>query len=251
MGALTFQEIVDIDSEPILSERRRKAAEDNPSEDPDTRFPLFDIRNSDVAFRTANANRNLLRMHFAIKSLWEKALRLEREEGFNYDYVIFLKNDSLWLKEFSIHYLEDQKGDIFVPACDARDPPMEPSEINDHILIARRTVADFFGDYYNTMFNIDMKACMAHLPEKIHYDMRRGCNSEMVLKWFVQKEKIAVTKLGQKDVPFQRSANVRLKNGTNLQCFHKFCQSRKRPLEFSGAMQKIQTCKSISWDTLL
>ena len=251
VGALTFPEIVDIDSEPILSERRRKAIEEHPFEDPDTRFPLFDIRNSDVAFRTANANRNLLRMHFAIKSLWEKALRLEREEGFKYDYVIFLRDDSLWLKEFNIQYIESLEGDIFVPTCDARDPAMEPSEINDHILIARRHVADIFGNYYNTMFNIDMKACMARLPEKIQQEKKRGCNSEMVLKWLVDKKEIAVTRLGQKDVPFQRSANVRLKNGTNLQCFHKFCQSRKRPLEFSGTMQKIHTCKSISWDTLL
>ncbi|GFH43760.1 hypothetical protein CTEN210_05064 [Chaetoceros tenuissimus] len=105
VGAVYLQESIDIDSEPMLIARRERALEENPDEDPDSRFPIIDNRNAAISQRTANANRNLLRLHLAVQSLWKTATNWEKEEGFKYYYVMFLRDDSLWLKEFDIRNL--------------------------------------------------------------------------------------------------------------------------------------------------
>ncbi|GFH53889.1 hypothetical protein CTEN210_10365 [Chaetoceros tenuissimus] len=247
VGAVNLQKSVDIDSEPMLIARRERALEENPDEDPDSRFPIIDNRNAAISQRTANANRNLLRLHLAIQSLWKTATNWENEEGFKYDYVMFLRDDSLWLKEFDIRNLIAKGGDIFIPACDARDPPLQPSEINDHILVSRRDTADVFGNYYSELSKRDVKACMKLLPDDLTKVGKRGCNSEMLLKWIVDERNITVTKLGQSKIPFQRSANVKLPDGSNVPCFHKFCQSRKHPLTFTNESNAIKICKQIDW----
>ena len=249
VGAIKIQERIDIDSEPLLAARRKQALLENPNEDPDLRFPLFDIRTSDVAYRTANANRNLLRMHLAVQNLWDSVLKWEAEEGFKYDYVMFLRDDTLWLGTMNIK-LQKKTGDVFVPACDARDPPLHPSEMNDHMLISRRNSADLFGKYYSTLFQTDVKACMDNLPREIRSSGKRGCNSEMLLKWITDNQKLKVTKVGQGQIPFQRSANVRLPDGSNMQCFHKFCQSESFPLDLAKLGKNLTTCKSIDWNAL-
>ena len=208
MGALIIKESIDIDSEPLLKKRRAKALQKHPDEDPDTRFPLIDVRTEEIATRTANANRNLLRMHLAIQNLWSKAVEWERDEGFKYDYVMFMRDDSLWLDDFPMHTILKKKGDIIITSCDARDPPMDPAEINDHILIAKRKVADLFGNYYTTMHGTNLTKCMERLPDTLTKKGKRGCNSEMLLKQVTEERGIKVTKVPQSEVPFQRSANV-------------------------------------------
>ncbi|GFH53903.1 hypothetical protein CTEN210_10379 [Chaetoceros tenuissimus] len=247
VGAVYLQESIDIDSEPMLIARRERALQEHPDEDPDSRFPIIDNRNAAISQRTANANRNLLRLHLAIQSLWKTATNWEKEEGFKYDYVMFLRDDSLWLKEFDIRNLLSKGGDIFIPACDARDPPLQPSEINDHILVSRRDTADVFGNYYSELSKRDVKGCMKLLPDDLTKGGKRGCNSEMLLKWIVDERNITVTKLGQSKIPFQRSANVKLPDGSNVPCFHKFCQSRKHPLTFTNESNAIKICKQIDW----
>eukprot|EP00594_Rhizosolenia_setigera_P014163 CAMPEP_0178966900 /NCGR_PEP_ID=MMETSP0789-20121207/17198_1 /TAXON_ID=3005 /ORGANISM="Rhizosolenia setigera, Strain CCMP 1694" /LENGTH=442 /DNA_ID=CAMNT_0020652255 /DNA_START=861 /DNA_END=2186 /DNA_ORIENTATION=- len=182
-GMIQIQEKIDIDSEPLLKARRDKALKDYPDEDPDLRFPLFDVRSEEIGVRTANANRNLLRMHLAIQTLWEKVLKWEKEEHFKYDYVLFLRDDTFWLDYFRLYNLYEKEGDVFIPACDARNPPMDEAEINDHILLSRRDVAEIFGNYYTTLFQTDVEGCMNQLSDKMKADGRRGCNSEMLLKW--------------------------------------------------------------------
>jgi len=248
IGALNIQESIDIDSEPMLKARRRKALRYNPEEDPDTRFPLFDIRTEEISIRTTNANRNLLRLHLAIQNLWKSALKWEAEEGFKYDYVILMRDDSLWLKDFNISKFVHEVGDIFIPQCDARDPPMDNNEVNDHILISRRDTAGLFGDYYSTLMETDVKQCMDTLPKRLTNNGLRGCNSEMLLKWVIEKQHVNTTKVGQGLFPFQRSANIRLPDGSNKQCFHKFCQSKGLPLILSGKNKGIKKCKNINWE---
>mmetsp|Transcript_7348 Transcript_7348/g.9500 ORF Transcript_7348/g.9500 Transcript_7348/m.9500 type:complete len:874 (-) Transcript_7348:114-2735(-) len=247
IGALQIQESIDIDAEPMLKARRKKALIENPSEDPDQRFPIIDNRTADKAKRTANANRNLLRMHLAIQNLWSKALKWEAEEGFKYDYVLFLRDDSLWLNDFDILKITEKEGDIFVPSCDARDPPLHPLELNDHILISTRKTAGIFGNYYSALFQTDVEGCMKTLPTTLNRSGERGCNSEMLLKWIVDEKNVTVTKVSQSEVPFQRSANVRLSDGSIMQCFHKFCQSKHLPLQFNNDMQ---VCSKIDWDKI-
>ena len=123
IGEVTIQDSIDIDSEAMLAARRERSLKDHPDEDPDLRFPIFDVRNEEIRQRTANANRNLLRIHLAIQNLWRSALKWEEEEGFKYDFVMFLRDDFLWLSKFSISDFASSPSDIFIPACDARDPP--------------------------------------------------------------------------------------------------------------------------------
>ena len=145
---MTIQDIIDIDSEAMLTARRKRSLENHPDEDPDLRFPMFDLRDENVKQRTADGNRNLLRIHLSIQNLWRSALKWEEEEGFKYDFVMFLRDDTLWLSKFNITDFASSTSDIFIPSCDARDPPMDSNEHNDHILISRREAADIVGNYY-------------------------------------------------------------------------------------------------------
>ena len=297
IGELIIQESIDIDSEPMLRARREKARKEYPEEDADLRFPTFDIRSKEIGIRTANANRNLLRLHFAVERLWESLIKWEEEEGFEYDYVLFLRDDSLWLSKFSLDVFDSMTDvdeyDIFVPACDARDPPMDSNELNDHAIISRRRVAEMFGKYYSILLsnhanknssmnmsvsadsgdemenrdvkdgdNVDIvKACMERLPSFITsggvHDIEtklvaggrgtkiRGCNSEMLLKWIVDVKNVRVKKVGQGLMPFQRSVNVKLSEGTIVPCFHKFCQSQIDPLASHSYVQS--KCNSLTF----
>ena len=124
---------------------------------------------------------------------------------------------------------------------------MESNELNDHILISRRKAADIFGNYYSRLFNINLKACMARLPEKITKKGSRGCSSEMLLKWIVEDEGLEVEQVSQGRVPFQRSANIKLPDGLNHQCFHKFCQSQNQPLRLEPENSHLQKCADTDW----
>ena len=250
VGAIVIKDRIDIDSEPLLKAKRRRALRDYPNEDPDTRFPLLDIRDDDHKQRTAIANQNLLKLHYAIQQLWQTATKWELEEEFNYDFVIFMRDDSLWFQKFNLRYFDKPEfadSDIFIPSCDARDPPMDRQEINDHILISRRNVSDLFGNYYETLFKTDMSACSQRLSKAVKSKGKRGCNSEMILKYVTDTHDVNVTKVGQSMMPFQRSANVRLPDGSNLQCFHKFCQSHDSPLIIEPKKQ-LQKCSNIDWN---
>eukprot|EP00557_Chaetoceros_sp_GSL56_P003286 CAMPEP_0176499560 /NCGR_PEP_ID=MMETSP0200_2-20121128/12997_1 /TAXON_ID=947934 /ORGANISM="Chaetoceros sp., Strain GSL56" /LENGTH=1200 /DNA_ID=CAMNT_0017897997 /DNA_START=264 /DNA_END=3866 /DNA_ORIENTATION=+ len=251
VGALAITKEIDIDTEPMLVNRRKLTLKKHPNEDPDQRFPILDDRNDDTSQRTANANRNLLRLHFAIQNLWEAVTRREKEENFRYDYVMFLRDDTLWLDEFDINNVISTDADVIIPSCDARDPPLHESEFNDHILISRRDTADVFGEYYSKLFDTDVSACMEQLPDEISQDGKRGCNSEMLLKWIVGKENMRVSKLGQGLLPFQRSANVKLPGGLTIQCFHKFCQSKKDPMIITDdRLKRIEMCSKIEWQQI-
>jgi hypothetical protein len=88
------------------------------------------------------------------------------------------------------------------------------------------------------------------MPEKLRRGGKRGCNSEMLLKLVTDDQRLKVTKLGQSEVPFQRSANVKLPNGSNMQCFHKFCQSESFPLEMTGENVEMDSCNNINWNAI-
>ena len=96
---------------------------------------MFDLRNENVKQQTADKKQNFLRTHLLIQNLWRIALKWEEEEGFKYDFVMFLRDDTLWLSKFNINDFASSTSDIFVPACDARDLLLEGNGHNDHILI--------------------------------------------------------------------------------------------------------------------
>ena len=250
VGDLIIQESINIDLDSQLKAKREKSLQEYPGEDPDLRFPIIDVRTAEIGNRTANANRNLLRMHRAIQSLWQSATKWEQEEGFEYDFVLFLRDDALWLDDLTLWPFIWPKAEVFVPSCDDREIPMDNNEINDHIVISRRSTADIFGSYYSRLFEVDLKACASRLPSKIVQNGLRGCNSEMLLKWVMDEEEIDVKKVPQIVVPFQRSMNFKLPDGSYAQCFHKFCQSKSDPLELEEGETDLGMCKNVNWHSL-
>jgi len=250
VGALDIQERIDIDSEPMLKARRKKALQENPNEDPDLRFPSFDIRSEEIGRWTASANRNHLRMHLAIQNLWKSALKWEEEEGFQYDYVIFLGDDQLWLSDFNFYNMVQEDGDVFIPPCDAKDPPLFSAKQPDHALISRRKAAGFFGKYYSMLVQTDVKECMQPLNETLKQGKNRGCNSAMLLKWLCNKHQLKVTKVGHSRLPFRRSVNVKLGNGSSVKCFHKFCPSQVYPLQITNETIVTHSCDDINWNNI-
>jgi hypothetical protein len=251
VGEVIIRDSIDIDSEVLLKARREMALQDHPDEDPDLRFPTFDVRNEKIRYRTANANRNILRMHRAIQSLWASAVKWEEEESFNYDFVFFLRDDALWLSDFNLNpFISMRSGDFFTPSCDARDQPMDSNELNDYIVISRRSAVGTFGNFYSKLFDIDPKACMGRLSQAITKNGSRGCNSEMLLKWVTDEDGLKVKKISQDLLPFQRSVNIKLPSGSNRQCFHKFCQSKFDPWTPTPDNAHICRCDSIEWKDL-
>lgn len=238
--AVLIEERIDIDGDDRLKERRGRARAAHPEEDPDLRFPIIDLSSEALKAMTTHANRNLLRLHYAMQSLWNQVL--EREEGGGkYDLVMFMRDDSLWLANFSITpFLGGGPRDVFIPGCDARKPPMMASEVNDHLIISRRGSADIFGGYYSTLFDVDLDECRRNCGLDAN---KRGCNSEMLLKHVLERSDVNLTEVPQGWVPFQRSAVVRMPDGTTAACFHKFCQSIAEPLDLDGV--DVKRCKDL------
>jgi hypothetical protein len=251
---------IDIDSSKLLAARRNDSLLEalNMKQlnalrmDRDTWFPVWDTRSKARMEATAIANQNLLRLHLAVSMLWMDLTAVEEREDFVYDRVVFLRDDTFWVEDFDLDGLLKVEGDVHVLACDARVPPMAPSEMNDHGLIVARKFADLFGKYYEKLFQTNLTACRDSLPPKLHgYDRNkgptRGCNSEMILKWILEHaDGIRIRTVGQGKIPFQRGAHVDLGNGKVETCFHKYCQSREDPLDDPDH----RTCSSLD-STLL
>jgi len=227
-----------VDSDERLHHYHCMAKRENPTEDPDLRFPTKDLSASAAHAQNAVANRNLLRLHLAMERLWYALLKAEMEDGSMYDYVLFLRDDIKWLAHFDMNKLIAQgPADVYLLACDARKPPLHPDEINDHGLVAKRSAADVFGLYLSRLLQFDVDECRKQMTRPMG---DRGCNSEMLLKWVMEKESLDVRRVGQKLLPFQRSMHLNL-NGRIVECFHKYCKSSKDNLEDFG----VQRCKNI------
>jgi len=217
-----------LNSDARLHDHRRMAKRENPTEDPDLRFPTRDLSASAAHAQNAVANRNLLRLHLAMERLWYALLRAEMEDGSMYDYVLFLRDDIKWLAHFDMDKLIAQgPADVYLLACDARKPPLHPDEINDYGLVVKRSAADVFGLYLSRLLKFDVDECRKQMTSPMG---ERGCNSEMLLKWVMDKESLDVRRVGQKLLPFQRSMHLNL-NGRIVECFHKYCKSSKDNLE--------------------
>lgn len=226
-----------------LERKREKAREQFPNEDVDLRFPMKDLRTNAMQ-RTANGNRNILRLFFGIQVLWDDLVKAEETMKSKYDHVMIFRDDTLWLQDFSMDklLLDDSKADAYVLSCDARVPPMLAPEINDHAIVLKREKAHVLGRYYTSLLDADLDACAESVKDVM--GKLRGCNSEMILRWILQQNSINVQEVPQSLIPFQRSVHVQ-REGNVIPCFHKFCQSKEAPLIADPALQ---TCKALTWE---
>jgi hypothetical protein len=247
---MTYQDnYAGIDTNERIQDRRNRAKHLYPHEDPDVRFPMMDIRNAGVMNRTANANRNMLNLFYHMQHVYQQLLAYEVRNRVKYDYVLFLRDDTMWLQNFDFRSLVHGNNasitsiDLFVPSCDARVPPLHPLEINDHIAVVKRDKADVYGFYFDELLNTDLDSCAQRLDDKLRYGRSilptRGCNSEMILQFILEKNNVTIQKVGQGIIPFQRMAFVKLPNTSSVQsCFHKYCQSHLDPLTIPEGIVK-------------
>ena len=223
-----LQDEVNIDDNHQVKARRDLARAERPNEDPDTQFPIVDLTEP---IRTANANRNILRLFYGVRELWRDVVRAEKEDGKPWDYVVFLRDDTLWLQDFDLNRLLAQRTatELFLLSCDAREPPMRPEEVNDHIVIASRPTAEIFGHYFEHLLDTDPHACKANLAPDLQQLKVKGCNSEMLLSWILKQNNVSITFVGQGLVPFQRAVHVATNFGVR-KCFHKCVMDSIRSL---------------------
>lgn len=92
-------------------------------------------------------------------------------------------------------------------------------QLNDHIIVSKRKSADIFGSYLTQLLKVDTpQECMQKLDSRVTSNGKRGCNSEMMLKFVMDEEGVRVRKPPQSLIPFLRSARVempaRTLNGT-------------------------------------
>ena len=198
---ISFQDTYnDMTTNEKVIERRQRARNMYPTEDPDLRFPIMDIRTAAIRNRTANANRNMLHLFYHIQHVYQQVLNREADRHVKYDYVLFLRDDTMWLRDFDFRSLIDNSSPIittstdlisvptsidstemtiptlsssnvefFIPSCDARVPAIHPMEINDHIAIVKRDRADIYGKYFDELFNTNLDGCAQRLDDGLRY----------------------------------------------------------------------------------
>jgi len=226
-----------IDDNPLVVAKRAEAKSSRPGEDPDTRFPIQDLGKKKA---TANANRNVLTVFLNYEQLWEEVVKSE-DTTRPYDYVMFLRDDTMWLKDFNLNRLiEHDHADLYVLSCDARRPPLWPEEINDHGSVVSRRKAELFGKYFTHLFHADIAGCNKKIALKTGGSF--GCNSEMILKNILTHDGVSTTLVGQGLIPFQRSLYVKRPGGGAAPCFHKYCESHSDALPSFG----IQRCQQMT-----
>jgi hypothetical protein len=191
----------------------------------------------------------MLRLFMGLQLLWDAMRAVEEDEQAEYDYVILLRDDALWLHDFDMDRLirEDPTADAYILSCNARDPPMAPEEINDHGMVMKRNKAEPFGRYLDTLLrDTDIEDCQQSLSASISKGGIRGCNSEMLLKWNIRHQNLKVKFVGQDLIPFQRAAHVRFENGTIVECYHKYCESAEDPLT---PKENVERCKALPFSS--
>jgi hypothetical protein len=208
---------------------------------------MLDLRRTALE-RTANGNRNILTLFNNLEHLWDtKLVAMEHSIGRQYDYIMILRDDTLWLDDFDLNKLlaVNPAADAYVLSCDAREPAMLSPEMNDHAIVLKREKAAVVGRYFSSLLSADLEACHKSVKQTLGLVAdNRGCNSEMILKWILQENNVTVQGVPQSLLPFERSVVVRSKGGKKQTCFHKFCQSKEAPLEIP---ENIPMCKDIEW----
>ncbi|CAK0823387.1 unnamed protein product [Prorocentrum cordatum] len=232
---VVLRQRLSIDDNELVAAKRSAAVSMNPGEDPDFRFPTLDLHTDRT--QVASANRNMLTLFLNYQQLWDDVVKSE-DATQPYDYVMFLRDDTLWLKDFSLNRLVDHgPADLYVLSCDARWPRMWREDMNDHGSVVSRRKAELFGKYFTHLFHANITECNKKIVSMSGGTF--GCNSEMILKMVVTQDGVSTKLVGQGLIPFQRSVHVQMPGGGVVPCFHKYCKSHSDGLESFG----IERCK--------
>ncbi|OEU08263.1 hypothetical protein FRACYDRAFT_250051 [Fragilariopsis cylindrus CCMP1102] len=238
-------------------------AKDNAEYDLYAHFPMKDYRPKAMV-RTKAGNKNMIRLFLALESLYDtEFLHYEKKEkstNYYYDYVLILRDDTLWLNDFDLQAVlqSDSTADAYILSCNHRQPPMLLPEMNDHGILIKRNKANIVGKYITSLSEypkINLNECHESVEQYMGKNNGdRGCNSEMLLKFILEKNKINVKLVDQSLLPFQRSVLIHNQEKENendndndndnddYYCYHKFCQSIENPLQLPNNIKK---CKEL------
>jgi len=197
-------------------------------------------------------------LFLALESLWknefldyEKKKQQQSKSKSKYDYVLILRDDTLWLADFDLEKViaTDPTADAYILSCDGRDPKMLPPEWNDHGILIRRSKADIVGEYVSAMTASFDTLTECHNSVTPWLGKNRGCNSEMILKHILSLEvnNIKVKLVPQSVLPFERAVLIDNNNNDDTDdyyCYHKFCQSIQEPLQLPSEIRK---CKDLTF----
>jgi hypothetical protein len=222
---------------PALRKKQLDSKKARPKEDSYYRFPTLDLR-PEFRRRTAIYNRNIFKMYLGLKKLWDKHLiTSEHYIGVSYDYVMILRDDTMWLKDFNIRDLlaTNPSADAYIPSCDVADPPKTSREYNDYGIVIKREKAAVIGKYFTQLLNPDIEEC--HKSVKDIAEPSTGCNSGMLLYYILHKNNVTVQEVPQALLPFERAMTLGLRTGETVTCIHKLCQSSRDRLEIPSDLQ--------------
>jgi hypothetical protein len=228
---------------PNLRKKQLEAKRARPKEDSYYRFPTLDLRPENRR-RTAVTNRNIFKLYLGIQKLWEKHLiSSEHYMGVRYDYVMFLREDAMWLDDFSLKKLiaTNPNADAYIPSCDMDNPPLQSLSFCDHGIVIKREKAWVIGRYFEQLLDSDLNQC--HKSVVGLAPNNTGCNTGMLFQWILEQNNVYVQKVPQSLMPFERSMVIAYKDGATEICIHKYCQSKIRPL---AVPKDLRICKNIT-----
>ena len=214
-----------------LSARRAEILKKHRREDPFTRFPTWDLRNSSRN-RALQTNKDLIRWAVRMQELWADVVQVEEIKKNPYALVFFVQDDTFWLNDFNLdRMLANRPAELYTLSCDARVPKMDVRELNDYIAIFTRMKAQLYGTYLHQLLIRDLNMCAATMRVELQKQKQRGCNKEMLFKWILEQNYVQVQTLSQILVPFQRASYITQAPHDTHVCVTKFCQSRILPLD--------------------
>lgn len=244
LRSLEFPKRLQAPNNTKLIAKRKACKQKHPRLDHDLEFPMYDVRPK-ARRRTIIGNRNMLTLFGSLEYIWDNRLvTYENSISRKYDYIMILRDDTLWLDDFDINKVLETNpwADAYVLSCDGRDPPMLSQEINDHGILIKRSKAKIVGKYFTSLLDTNLGAC--HKYARMVFGDQRGCNSEMILNFILLRSGLKVQRVPQSLIPFERSVSVKNKDGNQEYCFHKFCQSKESPLTIPNHMR---FCKNMTF----
>mmetsp|Transcript_81262 Transcript_81262/g.215677 ORF Transcript_81262/g.215677 Transcript_81262/m.215677 type:complete len:239 (-) Transcript_81262:84-800(-) len=202
--------------------------------------------------RTMAARSNVLKLLYQQEMLWGQLLKTEQSHG-RYDFVITTRDDTMWMKPFSLNrilgaqdhmhfYAEPNRS---LPTHDFTGQPngyhircIEASEssydavresgLTEYVFVLRRERADPFGALFSRLLR-DPRYWGEH-------------NLESFLSRVATEERFHFSALPAAMLPLQRAGRVPV-NGTVTRCLHKACDSATPEVKLLRPLDQHPLCQ--------
>ena len=180
--------------------------------------------------RGSIARRNFVHMHKEINMLWQQVETREKDlgAGFQYSYVMFVRDDAYWLRDFDLDLMLNTiggrrhsaagRGHVYSLDCEPRSMKWDihPGLV-DYVFLADRTAAQIFGNVYKYLVRpSDIGTSWVE-----HLIRTKPFNGELFYRQLVNFTGTEVIEVAAGLMPMQR---VGRRNGRL--CRHKTCDSQ-------------------------